>query len=91
MGERRERYRRYRAASWEEREREREKRGKRERQQVGFCLLKEGVQHMYTEPTQQARVLPAYWTCTWVTHSARFLRGRPGVPECQQLGSDKII
>lgn len=51
MGERRERHRRYRAASWEEKEREREKRGKRERKQVGFCLLKEGVQHMYTAHT----------------------------------------
>lgn len=60
------------------RESDRKRRGRRERKQVGFHLLKEEAQHMYTETMQQVLGMHA-----GVRHSAKSPRGGPDIPECQ--------
>lgn len=47
-----------------ERAKEWEREDEKERKQAVFYLLKGQAQHMCTETTQQAKVLPAYWACT---------------------------
>ena len=62
------------------------RRGRRERKQVGFHLLKGKAQHMYPETMQQ--VLGMH---TGVMHSVKSPRGGADIPECQHSSLLVII